>query len=111
MGLSIGGTFAKSRDCNDVDANDDDDDGNDDEDGNGLHMATTHRQHPPTLSRGYILCQLIRTTFIIHIGTKGFFSVYFAIFFAVFFALRKKYRIYLHFMPTDSHHLHHHCQQ
>ena len=68
MGLSIGGTFAKSRDCNDVDAGDDDDDGNDDEDGNGLHMATTHRQHPPTLSRGYILCQLIRTTFIITVS-------------------------------------------
>ena len=46
-----------------IDGNDDSDD-----DVNDVHMVNTHRQHPPTLSRGYILCQLIRTTFIITVS-------------------------------------------
>ena len=39
-------------------------------------MATAHRQHPPTLSRGYILCHLIRTTFIITVSDLASSSSY-----------------------------------
>ena len=66
-----------------IDGNDDSDD-----DVNDVHMVNTQQQHPPTLSRGYILCQLIRTTFIITVG--------------ITFIISKsiKFLSHLHFQPS-----------